>query len=177
MLDHPLHPVFVHFAVALSFTAIATYFLAFLLSSIKLRNELGIVSLWLVFFAFIASLFTVTTGFLQFSSVHHDAVSHIAMVSHRNWAIGTSIMLFLCFILAIRNYFKGKTHSSPLTIGLVILSSLLGITAYKGGNLVYNYGLGVKSNPALRELQKQSVQKQQHDAIFQMDSDGHKHKH
>lgn len=177
MLDHPLHPVFVHFTVALSFTAIGTYILAYLLPSTKLREELGIMSLWMIFFAFIASILTIITGFLQFGSVQHDMISHLAMVNHRNWAIGTGLVLFLCTIVAIRSYFKGKTHSSPLTIGLVILSTLLGITAYKGGNLVYNYGLGVKSNPALRELQKQSVQKPQHDNVFEMDSDGQKHKH
>jgi|TARA_R110002110_G_C13470277_1_gene720502 uncharacterized membrane protein len=82
MLAHP--PIFVHFTVALSFTGIGAYCLPYFIPFKKIKKDLGVASLWMIFFAFIAAVLTVTTGFLQFEAVDHDMISHQAMVSHRD---------------------------------------------------------------------------------------------
>jgi len=47
----------------------------------------------------------------------------------------------------------------------MVLFAGISITAFKGGNLVYKYGLGVKSNPELREL-KSKNEGSSHENIF-----------
>jgi uncharacterized membrane protein len=88
------------------------------------------------------------------------------MTNHRNWALGTAFVLFLCTIFALRGYIRNQIHNTFLTVGLFVLVCMVGITAYKGGELVYNYGLGVKSTTEFRELLQKS-KKDQHENIFQ----------
>lgn len=168
MFNFPFHPIFVHFTVALSFTAIGAYLLSYILPVGKLKNDLSVSAIWMIFFSFIATLFTVTFGFLQFNSVRHDMLVHLPMISHRNWAIGTTVVLFICSVLALRGYISNKIHHFSLMIALLVLGFMVGMTAFKGGHLVYGYGLGVKSTPELRELRKNVGDKQKHDNLFEM---------
>ncbi|MCS5712889.1 DUF2231 domain-containing protein [Candidatus Berkiella aquae] len=165
-IPFPLHPVFVHFTVALSFTSFGAYVLAYLLPHGKLKNDLSVSAVWMLSFCFLASLLTIAFGFLEFNTVKHDMLVHMPMLDHRNWALATALALLGCTIFALRGYFKNKIHSAPLTVGFFVLVGMVGTTAYKGGELVYHYGLAVKSNTELREL-KQNEQKQQQENIFQ----------
>lgn len=168
MFDLPFHPIFVHFTVALSFAAIGAYLFSYILPVGRLKNDLGLSALWMVFFSFIATLFTATFGFLQFNSVRHDMLVHLPMIDHRNWAIGTAIVLFICSLLALRSYITNRIHNLSLMIFLLILGFMVGMTAFKGGRLVYDYGVGVKSIPELRELRKNEGENHNHDNLFQM---------
>lgn len=163
----PLHPIFVHFTVALSFTSFGAYVLAYILPQGNLKNDLSISTVWMLFFCFLGSILTIVFGFLQFNSVKHDMLVHLPMTDHRNWALGTAFVLFLCTIFALRGYIRHQIHNTFLTIGLFILVGMVGITAYKGGELVYHYGVAVKSNTELRELMQKGQKEQQHDNIFQ----------
>jgi uncharacterized membrane protein len=162
----PLHPIFVHFTVALSFTSFGVYVLAYFLPQGKLKNDLSVSAVWMLFFCFLASMLTIAFGFLEFNTVKHDMLVHMPMTDHRNWALGTALALFGCTIFALRGYIQNKIHSPFLTIGFLVLVGMVATTAYKGGELVYHYGLAVKSNPELREL-KQNDQKQQRENIFE----------
>jgi uncharacterized membrane protein len=169
MFDFPFHPIFVHFTVALSFAAIGAYLISYILPVGKLKNDLGVSAVWMVLFAFIATLFTVAFGFLQFNSVRHDMLVHLPMISHRNWAISTTVVLFVCSILALRGYITNKIHHFSLMIALLALGFMVGMTAFKGGHLVYGYGVGVKSTAELRELRKSVEEKSTlHDNLFEM---------
>ncbi|MCS5712795.1 DUF2231 domain-containing protein [Candidatus Berkiella aquae] len=168
MFDFPLHPVFVHFTVALSFTAIGAYLISYILPVGKLKNDLGVSAVWMILFSFIATLFTVTFGFIQFNSVRHDMLVHLPMVSHRNWALGTAVVLFMCSLLALRGYIANKIHHYSLMISLLILGFMVGMTAFKGGHLVYGYGVGVKSTAELRDLQKSTSEEPKRDNLFEM---------
>ena len=94
MLPHSLHPIFVHFTIALTSIAIISYFLVIILPNQRWKADLSICSTWMLFFSSVITLVTLTTGYLEFISVAHDSESHLAMVNHRYWAIGTSIFLF-----------------------------------------------------------------------------------
>jgi uncharacterized membrane protein len=152
--------------VALSFTSFGAYVLAYLLPLGKLKKDLSVSAVWMLFFCFLASLLTIAFGFLEFNTVKHDMLVHMPMLDHRNWALGTALALLGCTIFALRGYIQNKIHSSSLTIGLLVLVGMIGTTAFKGGELVYHYGLAVKSNTELREL-KQNDQRQQQESIFQ----------
>jgi uncharacterized membrane protein len=163
----PLHPFFVHFTVALSFTAFGSYVLAYILPEGNLKKDLSISAVWMLFFCFLASILTIIFGFLQFSSVKHDMLVHLPMVNHRNWALGTVFVLLICTIFALIGYIRNKIHSAPLTIGFFALIGMVGITAYKGGELVYHFGLGVRSTSELRELKQKEQKEPQQENIFQ----------
>lgn len=180
MLSHPLHPIFVHFTVGLTVTAILTHFLATIVTNKGLKQPLHICSSWMFITSAIATIFTLLTGYLQFISVEHDAGSHLAMVSHRYWAIGTGLVLFTVAVWSIKRFRNNDYSSILFHFTLLALLGTLSVTAYKGGSLVYDFGLGVKSTPELRKIQKESGINH-HDSIFDPEEvthdDGHNHEH
>tara|TARA_R110002110_G_scaffold415856_1_gene658371 strand:+ start:10244 stop:10780 length:537 start_codon:yes stop_codon:yes gene_type:complete len=155
MFEHPLHPIFVHFTVALTLTGIFCYFVGRFISPQRWKKDLLVSSSWMLLFSALATVLTLYTGYLQFSVVSHDSGSHLAMVNHRYWAIGTGLLLFIVAIWGMNNYRKGSYTGIIFPLLLIILLGGLSTTAFKGGNLVYKFGLGVKSIPELRALQKE----------------------
>jgi|TARA_R110002110_G_C13470277_1_gene720494 uncharacterized membrane protein len=176
MFDHPPHPIFVHFTVALTLTGIFCYFIGKIIKRPNLSGDLITSSYWMIFLSTAATIFTIITGFLQFDAVTHDAGSHLAMVNHRNWALGTSTILLIAAIWALINYQKKTSSGIFFPILLIFLLGAVSITAYKGGNLVYKYGLGVKSIPELRELNKESSTGS-HENILESSEHEHNHGH
>ncbi|MFO1259041.1 MAG: DUF2231 domain-containing protein [Gammaproteobacteria bacterium] len=171
-LSFPLHPIFVHFTVALSFTAFGAYVLAYILPQGGFKNDMSVSAVWMLIFCLLASILTIIFGFQQFNSVQHDMLVHLPMTDHRNWALGTALVLFLCTVFAVRGYIHNKIHSVFLTIGLFVLVGMVSATAYKGGELVYHYGVAVKSTPELREVMLKNQKEEQHENIFQPNTNG-----
>ena len=141
------HPVFVHFTVALLIIATITHLLSRFLPDGELTNQLTIVARWNLRLGAGFTLLTVATGWYAYTTVGHDAPSHIAMTGHRNWAMAT-FALFLG-IAGWEYYLSrgGKDKGWLFTGLLVIAAGLLLNTAWHGGELVYRYGLGVMSLP------------------------------
>lgn len=141
------HPFVVHFSVALLVTA--TLLLSWGTIKGRLSQEDTLISagrliLWLGLFAIVV---TAAAGLQAYYSVDHDSPSHLAMTNHRNWAFG-SLAAFL--IVGLVMWDARKSDVSVLHVGaLVISTGLLLSTAYKGGELVYKYGLGVQSLPVV----------------------------
>ena len=85
-----LHPIFVHFTVALLIISTALFVIAKILKG-RFENKAllnaAYVNLW------IGSLLTIATvamGLYAYYTVQHDSPSHAAMTDHRNWAFITS---------------------------------------------------------------------------------------
>lgn len=146
-----LHPIFVHFTVALLLMATALFILAKILRH-KFDNKVllnaAYVNLWI---GSLITIITVVMGLYAYYTVQHDAPSHAAMTDHRNWAFITSAAFVIPFILSILNYRKKEHYDISLIITLIIASSLLLTTAYKGGEVVYRYGIGVISLPKIQD--------------------------
>ena len=141
------HPIFVHFTVALLIVATAIHLLSRFMPNCELRNQLTIVARWNLWIGAMVTLLTVAAGWYAYNTVNHDAPSHIAMTGHRNWAMAT-LALFLG--VASWQYYlsrQGKNKSWLFTILLAIAAIFLLSTAWRGGELVYRYGLGVMSLP------------------------------
>jgi len=156
-----LHPVFVHYTVALYSLSVIFYAAHYLIKNEKIRSDVRIVANWCLWTGAVFTVGTVATGWNAYNTVMHDDVSHIAMTDHRNWALVTALVFLGIAIkqyLANRqNKFRSKTISVAMLIGFVLLS----VTAWKGGEVVYRYGLGVMSMPA----------------VSSEGSDGHDHSH
>ena len=140
------HPIFVHFTVALLSTAAGL----FLLGAISGEREWGksvlkaaYINLWL---GTLVTVATIVAGVYAYNTVNHDTVSHMAMTDHRNWAFVTTLLFVLIALWSFKNFNKAKVSVAFLII-LFVTTGLLIVTAFKGGELVFRYGLGVMSMP------------------------------
>jgi len=144
-----LHPVFVHYTVALYSLSAIFYVAYYLIKADKIRSEITIVANWCLWAGAVFTVATVATGWNAYNTVIHDDPSHLAMTDHRNWALVTAL-LFMG--VAIKQYIasrQGKFRSTAVSIVLLVGLVLLSVTAWKGGELVYRHGLGVMSMPVV----------------------------
>lgn len=142
-----LHPIFVHFTVALLIISTALFVIAKILkgrSESKVLLNAAYVNLWI---GSLVTIATVAMGLYAYYTVQHDSPSHAAMTDHRNWAFITSAVFILPLILSIINYRKKEHYNFSFIAILIVASGLLLTTAYKGGEVVYRYGIGVISLP------------------------------
>lgn len=141
------HPIFVHFTVALLSISVVLFVAVRFVGDEKLRHQWETVAQWNLWLGAIVTVLTVAMGVVAYNTVAHDTPSHAAMTEHRNWAIVTSV-LFLCLAAwsAIRAR-GGQGINTVMLVGLLIAGGLLAGTAWRGGEVVYRYGLGVMSLP------------------------------
>ena len=146
------HPVLVHFTVALFSVATALFVLLALVGERlpeNLRQQLSTVARWNLWFGAAASILTVLAGFHAYNTVAHDAPSHAAMTDHRNWAMGTIILFLLLAVCSIIRTRAARPFGAAFIVVLLVAQLVLLSTAWRGGELVYRYGLGVLSLPAV----------------------------
>lgn len=142
-----LHPIFVHFSIALLIVSAALFFAGFIFkrrpwatSAFKIAHA----NLW------IGALFmfpTLLTGWQAFNTVENDYASHVAMTIHRNWAIPTGILWSILAAWSAIRCWKSLVVGKLFLVLLVIASLMLAVTGHKGAETVYRYGLGVMSIP------------------------------
>ncbi|WP_017932083.1 DUF2231 domain-containing protein [Robiginitomaculum antarcticum] len=147
LIEPNIHPMLVHFAFALSLSAIFIYILGRFFPRGSRRDNTQAAGDWMLALGAIAIVATIAAGFYAYYTVAHDSPSHEAMTTHRNWAVpsGTAII-----ILAIWRYSKRASAPSGIFLGLLAAAALsLSVTAWWGGNIVFKYGLGVQSMPAV----------------------------
>lgn len=147
-----LHPILVHFTIALFSTSFILFLFFYLVkfqnnAFIKISTELEITARWCLWMAALITIFTALAGLYAFNTVRHDTASHIAMTNHRNWAIPTASGIILMSLWSLWDYYKNREPKTLFIIGILITQGLLLSTAWRGGELVYRYGLGVMSLP------------------------------
>jgi len=145
-----LHPVFVHFTVALLSISTALFITLHLFGSRlpeNLRQQLRTVARWNLWLGAGITVITVAAGFYAYNTVAHDAPSHAAMTDHRNWALATAPFFIGVALWSIVCVWRGKQLDGRFVAALLIAQILLLSTAWRGGEVVYRYGLGVMSLP------------------------------
>jgi uncharacterized membrane protein/ketosteroid isomerase-like protein len=148
-----IHPILVHFTVAI---IVLSGLLQIVIWSVSSDNSALIsAQKWLLFSGTVAVIATVLTGLNAASTVNHDTASHLAIIDHRNWALPTAII----FLLGVAVFQLMPTKRSSVAGILFIASTaLVSVTAFKGGELVYRYGIGVMALPEV------SAEGHEHDA-------------
>ncbi|MCF6355573.1 MAG: DUF2231 domain-containing protein [Candidatus Polarisedimenticolaceae bacterium] len=144
------HPIFVHFTVALLSVATGLFIILQLFGtylSENLRQQLTAVARWNLWLGAAITVITVAAGFYAYNTVAHDAPSHAAMTDHRNWALATTPLFIGIALWSIVSVWRGKALGWAFVIALLIAQFLLLSTAWRGGEVVYRYGLGVMSLP------------------------------
>ena len=156
------HPVAVHFTVALVTAATLFVIAAFVFRGRKRSDAFHAAAAWSLWLGAAATILTIAAGLYAYGSVTHDTVSHAAMTDHRNWAFATAALIWFAALWSFATARGTHKLSRGPTVVLFLATVMVGATAYKGGDLVYRYGLGVQSLPAAQSDGKE---------------DGHDHDH
>jgi len=167
------HPIFVHFTVAFISSLGLLQLVIWLKGDGKKQTELLFMQKVLMIISTLSVVATVFTGWLAFNSVAHDTPSHMAMTDHRNWAV-TTAAVFLSG--AILYFVRLSLRGSLVGVLMIASASLVAITGFKGGEVVYRYGLGVMSLPQVSEASKNGGEGHDHEhgsSSAAKEDDGH----
>jgi len=134
---YPLHPKLVHFPIALFVSAMGIQMLG-----LFFKKDSWCKGAWLMFVLAVLSLpIAIFSGILEASRLH---LHHPVLNEHRMyafWATGTAwIALPLLWLMRSKNV---KFFQAIFLIILISLSVLIGLTAREGGEMVWEYGVGV----------------------------------
>jgi len=140
------HPIFVHFTVALLSLAVVLA-IAVLFVQSPLKEQWRTVAHWTLWFGAGISIITGLAGLYAYNTVAHDTPSHAAMTEHRNWAIVTILLFLTLAVWSILWVRKNKPLGVVFVVCMLVSGVVLATTAWHGAELVYRYGLGVKSLP------------------------------
>ncbi len=152
------HPIFVNFTVALFVVSMLLHIVALIAPNAPWRSACLAAAHWNLALGAVFALITVGTGLNAYYTVAHDSPSHAAMTDHRNWAFATAGVIVA---VALWRWTPRNRNTQPgifLAIALVLAGGLLTVTAWKGAELVFRYGLGVM-------------------ALVEAEGPGHSHEH
>jgi uncharacterized membrane protein len=133
----------VHFPLALVVSGAL-----FLVAARLLRQEhhaatLATVGTWNLCLGAVAALFALATGLAAVLDLHVGLAARQAISLHVKWAIFTTLALVL---LAVWRGAGVASESRPSWVFIVVLAAAtaaLVMTGYRGGQNVYQYGIGV----------------------------------
>ena len=137
-----IHPLFVHFPVALSLTALL-FEVLYLVSRSKdnssPRNSFKVVAAVLVVLTAITAVVTATTGLIAGSTVPHPDIAHPLMDTHKAIEIAGTLLSILAALSIL--FTKNRLR---LVRGVLVFATAATISygASYGGRLVFTYGIG-----------------------------------
>jgi uncharacterized membrane protein len=149
----PMHPIFVHFTIALTSTSLVFDALGFLLNKTSLTNAGG----WTLLGSALITLMTISTG-LTSSTRAPIEEGEARSFLRAHMALG---LVFFGLLVAITFWRlsiwqNGRGVSWLYLISLAAVSLVMTMQGYLGGELVYRYGVEVEQ--AHRELPGREAQ-------------------
>ncbi|WP_455378488.1 DUF2231 domain-containing protein [Petrachloros mirabilis] len=141
-MEVPLHPMLVHFPIALLFVSIFFDIAGRILARDSLREG----ALWLLGLGLLSGVTGAVAGAMAEDAAERAGIAETLIETHETFAYATlGIMaLLLLYRLLLRNRFSPRAFTVYLVVaalGLVAVSA----TGHTGGNLVYGHGAGVNS--------------------------------
>lgn len=138
-----LHPLFVHFPIALLMTAALTTFLA------AFNHKAGAEAFARVclYLGTLAMALTAVTGFFAAQTVARVAGAGPLVEQHRNFAVAAFLIAVVLSAWSIVAWRRLKRAPRPLGIYLLGHAALLvtlALAGWRGGLLVHDYGVGTK---------------------------------
>jgi uncharacterized membrane protein len=139
-----IHPLLVHFPIALLTGFVVTE----LLSLTSGNKDLRVAGKWMLYFGSVGALGAAIAGLLGAEEVFHEGVVHAEMSKHRDYGLNVvALSLFLCTWRLIEGRdFIGVSRVIQNILGLLIVSNLI-LGADIGGLMVYKYGVAVQAVP------------------------------
>lgn len=139
-----IHPILVHFPIAL----LSCFVVAEIFAVALKRENLRIAASWMLYLGCLGAMATVATGFMAASTVAHDAEVHAVIIKHR--AFGLTVLSMAIFLsvwrLVARARFSPVGAGFHLLIGIVMIIVMM-LGADLGGLMVYKYGVNVQAAP------------------------------
>lgn len=140
----PLHPILVHFPIALTVFAVAADCAGLWMSNRSLAGAGG----WAMVAAGAAALVTGAAGYLDMQRLHRvDGIDHAAHGRvHRHMFVGIAVVLVLAALAVWRGLLLWRGATPPMLYidaGLVTVA-LVALQGFLGGELVYGDGVFVK---------------------------------
>jgi uncharacterized membrane protein len=139
-----IHPLLVHFPIALLLIFFFIDVLGSLFSSDNMRRVAG----YFLYIGTISAVLTVIAGLQAATTVPHGMVIHAIIERHEMFGFTVTILAFLLSIwrLLVRGFLSGFANFIYLFMaGLTCLMLTLG--ADLGGMMVYKHGVGVAAVP------------------------------
>ena len=133
-----VHPIVVHFPIALLLTSGALLVLG-ILTKKEFFVNCGTCNLVLGAFS---TIFAVLTGLLAASSVSHPEGVHSTMMWHRNIMISVLTVSLVLAFWVYKNREQIFLLRVKLITGLVVMLSLLIVGSDLGGQMVFKHGVG-----------------------------------
>jgi len=139
-----IHPLLVHFPIALLTSFFAVDLLGSLMKKLHWRNAAS----FFLYLGTVAAAFTVLAGFNAADSVAHGQNVHDIMENHEHFGIS---VLSLAVVLSLWRVISRGSIQGGANVFFQILSTLLVIImilgADLGGLMVYHYGVAVDAVP------------------------------
>ncbi len=137
MFEHiHIHPIIVHFPIALFISALGLEILSLIFKKDGLHQAAWYNYLLGVLAAFAAILSAFIDG---------ESLKHTVFYAHRAlgwWTLGVAFLSSVVFFFIKRRSLK--LFRILFFIFLIVMASLVSLTGYYGGRLVYEYGVGVE---------------------------------
>ncbi len=136
-----MHPLLVHFPIALLLSFVVLDFLGSLLGK---SNWRGVAS-WFLYSGTLMAVFTVAAGLIAADSVAHGDEVHAIMEHHEH--LGISLLLLAGVLTLWRLLAKPLPAAAANTLYLLlagVMSVLILFTADLGGLMVYEHGVAVR---------------------------------
>ena len=141
------HPILVHFTVALLSISVILHLAVLVADKASWRRAALTVARWNLGLGIAFAALTLASGFYAYLTVAHDEPAHLAMIDHRNWALATVAVFALLGLWHWMRHRGDAAVKKRFATLMVVGGLLLTVTAWKGGDLVYGHGLGVRSLP------------------------------
>ena len=138
------HPLVVHFPLALVLIATPLLLAARLVRSDAVASTTAVVGTWNLCLGAVAALFALATGLSAVLDLDVNAAARQAISLHMKWAMFSTLALVL---LAVWRGAGTAPASRPSWVFIVVLlgaAAALAVTGYRGGENVYEFGVGVK---------------------------------
>lgn len=137
-MTHPIHPLLVHFPIA-------TWFLATIgdVASLFLGEQVGWVAGVLLIIGTITALFAMLAGLIELAKIDQQNVA--MQVANQHMVLAMISWSFYSVSLFLR--LDGTTLTQPNIFAIILsVTGLLFLWAagWKGGQLVYEYGIGIQ---------------------------------
>jgi uncharacterized membrane protein len=152
-LGAPMHPIFVHFTIALTSTSLISDALGFFLIKASLTATGG----WTLMGSAVMTLMTISTGLTSSTRAPiEEGEARSFLRAHMALGVIFYGLLVAMTFWRVSLWQKGLGVSWLYLISLAVVSLVMTMQGYLGGELVYRYGVEVEQ--AHRELPEREAQ-------------------
>lgn len=136
-----VHPLFVHFPIALLMIAGVLFIVCYFMD----LPELQVAAKWNLILGSLSTIAAGITGFIAANNLPHNQEIHEAMLIHRNIMVpATLLSLGLGGYLFLKKDLSLIHKQKVFLAALILTLGLLAVGADYGGKMVFKYGAGTQ---------------------------------